>query len=283
VHVGETLFKIDDRPFTIAVEEAEARMASARLSVAALKATYHEGQADLRTAESALDYAQRELARQTRLLSSGISSQAQVDRALAARNEAQGKVGSVREEITATLASLGGDPNILADKHPTVLAAQATLDRAKLNLSYTIITAPIEGIVTRVEQLQAGNYIKDAAPAFALVSTHDVWVEANFKEVQLTHMKVGQLATVRFDAYPGHDFRAKVTSVSPGTGSEFSVLPPENASGNWVKVVQRLPVRFELEEQLPAARSGLSAVVTVDTRSLDEGKRLQTAGAATGS
>jgi membrane fusion protein (multidrug efflux system) len=281
VHVGEILFRLDERPFRIALEEADAKLASARLSVAALKATYRQRQADLASAKSALEYQQREYERQSRLLSSGISSQAQVDRALAGRNEAQGHVASVEQQITSTLASLGGDPDIPADKHPTVLQALAELDRAQLNLSYTIIKAPIDGIVTRVEQLQAGNYIKSADPAFALVSTHDVWVEANFKEVQLAHMQVGQLARVRFDAYPGHEFRATVRSVSPGTGSEFSLLPPENASGNWVKVVQRLSVRFELQEPIPAARSGLSALVTVDTKSL-EGRRLQSAGAATG-
>jgi membrane fusion protein (multidrug efflux system) len=280
VHSGQTLFKVDDRPFRIAVEETHARLASARLQIEALKATYYQRQADLRSAQSALEYQLREYERQTRLLSSGISSQSQVDRALLARNEAQQTVAAVQQQITSTLASLGGDPGIPVDKHPTVLQAQAELDRAELNLSYTVIKAPIDGVVTRVEQLQVGNYIKDAAPAFALVSTRDVWIEANFKEVQLAHMQVGQSARVRLDAYPGHEFRARVTSVSPGTGSEFSILPPENASGNWVKVVQRLPVRFELEETLPAARSGLSADVTVDTRSLEEssGHRTQTAG-----
>jgi membrane fusion protein, multidrug efflux system len=271
VHAGQILFRIDDRPFRIAVEEAQARLASRRLEIEALKATYRQRQADLRSAESALDYQVRESERQTRLAASGISSQSQADRALLARNEAQQTVAAVQQQITSTLASLGGDPDIPVAKHPTVLQAQAELDRAQLSLSYTIITAPIEGIVTRVEQLQVGNYIKDAAPAFALVSTHDVWVEANFKEVQLTHMEVGQSATVRFDAYPGREFHARVTSVSPGTGSEFSLLPPENASGNWVKVVQRLPVRFELTDSIPAARSGLSADVTVDTRSVAAG------------
>jgi membrane fusion protein (multidrug efflux system) len=147
-----------------------------------------------------------------------------------------------------------------------VQQAQAELDRAALNLSYTVVSAPIDGIVTRVEQLQAGNYLNAATPAFALVSSHDVWIEANFKEVQLAHMRTGQLARVRIDAYPGRDFRAKVVSVSPGTGSEFSLLPAENATGNWVKVVQRLPVRLELEERVPPLRSGLSATVRVDTQ-----------------
>jgi membrane fusion protein (multidrug efflux system) len=133
-----------------------------------------------------------------------------------------------------------------------------------LNLSYTTISAPIDGIVTRVEELQPGDYINAATPAFVLVSTRDVWVEANFKEVQLTHMLPGQSATVHIDAYPGRAIRAKVVSISPGTGSQFSLLPPENATGNWVKVVQRLPVRLQLQESVPV-QSGLSALVTVNT------------------
>jgi membrane fusion protein (multidrug efflux system) len=266
VHRGDTLFQIDQRPFRIAVEEAQARLADARLQIEALKATYQQRLADLRSAQSALDYQQREFDRQTRLLTSGIASQAQVDRAVLARNEAQQKVAATKQEITSTLANLGGDPNIPVERHPTVQEAQAQLDRAQLNLSYTTIQAPIDGIVTRVEQLQVGNYINASTPAFALVSTHDVWVEANFKEVQLTHMRTGQSASVRIDAYPDHTYAARVVSVSPGTGAEFSLLPPENATGNWVKVVQRLPVRLELINPPPGLRSGLSTVVTVDTQ-----------------
>ncbi len=145
--------------------------------------------------------------------------------------------------------------------------AQALLDRAKLNLSYTVIRAPSAGIVTRVEQLQVGNYISASTPVFALVSTTDVWVEANFKEDQLTHMRAGQPATVSVDSYPGKRFEGRIASVSPGTGSQFSVLPPENATGNWVKIVQRLPVRIELERLDPRypLHAGLSADVSVDT------------------
>jgi len=263
---GETLFRIDDRPFQIAVAESEARLADARLQIEALKATYQQRIADLRAAQSALNYQQSEYERQSRLSTSGISSQAQVERSLMARNEAQQKVAAAQQEITSTLASLGGDPSIPVDRHPTVQQAQARLDRARLDLSYTLITAPIDGIVTKVEQLQVGNFINAATPAFALVSSHDVWVEANFKEVQLAHMRAGQSAKISIDAYPGKSFRAHVASVSPGTGAEFSLLPAENATGNWVKVVQRLPVRLELEEATPPLRSGLSATVSVDTR-----------------
>ena len=221
--------------------------------------------ADLDSARSTLEYRKREYERQTHLLASGISPESLVERTLDARNQAQQNVVSDQQQINATLASLGGDPNIPADRHPTVQEAQAQLDRAQLNLSYATIAAPIDGIVTRVEELQAGDYINAATPAFALVSTRDVWVEANFKEVQLTHMLPGQSATVRVDAYPGRVIRATVVSISPGTGSQFSLLPPENATGNWVKVVQRLPVRLRLADSVPV-QSGLSAWVTIDTR-----------------
>ena len=264
VHPGETLIRLDDRPFRIAVETARARLANTRLQIASLKATYWQRMADLRSAQSALEYQRSEYERQTRLLASGISPQSLVERTLNARNQAQQNVVSDQQQINATLASLGGDPNAPGDQHPTVQEAQAELDRALLNLSYTTIVAPIDGIVTRVEALQAGDYINAATPAFVLVSTRDVWVEANFKEVQLTRMLPGQSASVRIDAYPGRVIRAKVVSISPGTGAQFSLLPPENATGNWVKVVQRLPVRLRLQESVPV-QSGLSALVTVDT------------------
>jgi membrane fusion protein (multidrug efflux system) len=264
VHRGETLIRLDDRPFRIAVENARARVANSRLQIESLKATYWQRMADLRSARSALDYQRGEYERQTRLLASGISPQSLVERSLNARNQAQQNVVSDQQQINATLASLGGDPNTPADQHPTVQEAQAELDRALLNLSYTTITAPIDGIVTRVEELQPGDYINAATPAFVLVSTRDVWIEANFKEVQLTHMLPGQSASVRIDAYPGRIILAKVISISPGTGSQFSLLPPENATGNWVKVVQRLPVRLQLQDSVPV-QSGLSALVTVDT------------------
>ncbi len=265
VHKGDVLFRIDDRPFRIAVEEARARVDSARLSIEALKATYRQRQADAHGALDELAYAQREYNRQNGLLKSGIASQAQVDRALQSLNAAQQKLAASRQQGTSTRADLDNDPDIRADQHPTVQLALAELARAQLNLSYTTITAPIDGIVTRVESLQPGNYITAATPAFALVSDRNLWVEANFKEDQLTHMRVGQSAHIRIDAYPDQHLSARVASLSPGTGAEFSVLPPENATGNWVKVVQRLPVRLEFKDAPPGLRAGLSAVVDVDT------------------
>lgn len=267
VRRGDLLFRLDDRPFHIAVEEAQARLASARLEVEALKATYRQRLADRASAQATLDYQSSELERQQSLLEPGISSRAQVEKAQVARDAARQQLEAAREQITAVLANLGGDPDIAADDHPSVQQAQAALDRAQLNVSYTEIRAPADGIVTKVEQLQAGDYLNAATPAFALVSSQNVWIEANFKEVQLTHLQPGQQAQVRIDAYPDHELTATVVSVSPGTGTEFSLLPAENASGNWVKVVQRLPVRLELDTAASVPlRAGLSANVEVDTR-----------------
>lgn len=268
VKKGDLLFRLDDAPFRIAAEEAAAQLSSARLQVETLKANYRQRQAELAQSQDTLAFQQREYDRQERLISSGIASQLQVDRALHARDEARTQVAGAQQQIGAVVASLGGDPNIALDRHPLVQQAQAALDRARLNLSYTVIAAPSDGVVTRVEQLQVGSYINASAPVFALVSTGDLWVEANFKEDQLTHMRVGEKATVKVDSYPGKVFEGKVASVSPGTGSQFSVLPPENATGNWVKIVQRLPVRVELDRPDPAfpLHGGLSATVSVDTR-----------------
>jgi membrane fusion protein (multidrug efflux system) len=268
VHKGDVLFRLDDEPFRIAVEEAAAQLSSARLDVESLKASYRQRQAELASARETLEYQKREADRQQRLLAAGISSQLQVDRAVHALDGARTQLAAVEQQASAVVANLGGDPNIAPDRHPMVQHAQALLDRARLNLSYTVIKAPSDGIVTRVEQLQAGTYISASAAVFALVVAGDVWIEANFKENQLTHMRVGQQADVQVDSYPGRKFAATVVSVSPGTGSQFSLLPAENATGNWVKVVQRLPVRIELRQLDPEfpLHGGLSATVNVDTR-----------------
>jgi len=232
----------------------------------------------LRSAEDTLNYERNETQRQQRLLMSGISSQAQVDRALHARDAASQAVAAAQQEIASVTAQLGGDPAIDPAKHPAVEGAQAALDAAELDLSYAVIKAPDDGIVTQVERLQSGDYVNAATPVFALIVIHDAWVDANFKEVQLSSMRMGQPATVAIDAY-GKTFKAHVASFTPGTGSQFSVLPAQNATGNWVKVVQRLAVRIELDDPDPAFSlfAGLSASVTVDTS--DEGA----AGAPTGS
>src|ERR1700722_5061167 len=267
VRRGATLFRLDDAPFRIAVNDAAAHLADTKLQIESLKATYRQRQVELRAARDTQAYAQQQFDRQTRLLASGIASQAQFHHAAHALDAARQQAANVQQQIGVALANLGGNPNIVPEHHPLVAQAQAALDRAQLNLSYTVISAPTDGVVAKVEQLQVGDTIAASAPVFALVSTGDVWIEANFKEVQLARMRPCQVATVKIDRYPGRTFAAKVTSVSPSTGSQFSLLPPENATGNWVKVVQRVPVRLQLTESdadFPL-QAGLSADVTVDT------------------
>ena len=267
VSAGQILFKLDPRNFRVAVADAQAQLDNARIKIPALKAVYRQRLADQQAALETLAYQKREFDRQTKLAAAGISSRAQLDQAAHALEAASQTLAAVTQEAASALADLDGNPDEPVDKQPSVRQAQAMLDRSKLNLSYTVIRAPIDGIVTKVEQLQVGDYVNAAAPLFALDSREDVWVEANFKETQLTHMRPGQTVSFSVDAYPGKAFTGKVVSTSPGTGSSFSLLPPENASGNWVKVVQRLPVRLSVDAahaDVPLA-AGMSVTAEVDT------------------
>jgi membrane fusion protein (multidrug efflux system) len=268
VNGGQVLFRLDPRPFRIAVDEAKAQLATVRFQIHALKATFHQKRADVRAAEATSDYQEREFERQKRLLASGTASQQQFDQAKQAYENGRQLLASKQQDVAVALANIGGDPDLPLEQHPMVQHAQAALDRAELNLSYTEIRAPENGIVTKVEQLQVGDYVTASTPLFSLMSTERLWVEANFKETELTHMRPGQQATVEVDTYPDAVFSAKVESLSPGTGLTFSLLPAENATGNWVKVVQRLPVRLSLDrlDQDAPLRAGLSATVEVDTR-----------------
>jgi membrane fusion protein (multidrug efflux system) len=268
VHSGDILFKLDDSDYAIAVADAKAKLEAAKLQIIGLKATYLQRAADVQEAKDTMAYQQHELERQQSLTKQGISSQAELDKVHHALDAAKQQVDAATQQEQNTRAALADNPDIDVNTHPSVEQAQAALDRATLNLSYTIIKAPVEGIVTKVDLLQVGSYIKSATPVFALVSDRDIWVEANFKETDLTHMIVGQEAITEIDTYPGKKFHGKVISLSPGTGSSFSLLPPENASGNWVKVVQRLPVRISIENSDPQIQlqSGLSVTVTADTQ-----------------
>jgi membrane fusion protein (multidrug efflux system) len=267
VHKGQVLYRLDDAPFRIALAQAAAQRAGAQLKIEMLKANYRQLQATLAAAQNTLKFQQTEYQRQQRLSQAQIASQAQLDQAAHALSDAQAQRDAVQQQISAVVANLAGNPGIAPAQHPEVRQAQAQLDMAQLNLGYTVIRAPVDGIVTRVEGLQVGNYIAASAPVFALVPAGDTWIEANFKEDQLAHMHSGQRAEVTIDSYPGKVFSGRVVSVSPETGSQASVLPAENATGNWVKVVQRLPVRIALAhaDQALALAGGLSVSVSVDT------------------
>jgi membrane fusion protein (multidrug efflux system) len=266
VHKGDILFRLDTPSFNIAVADARAQLAAAMLKVPSLQAAYRQRLADQAGAESTLDYDRRELARQTQLESQGISSRAQLDQAKNNFQSAEQQLAAAKQQTASALADLGGNANAMPESLPLVKQAQAALDHALLQLSYTEVHAPMDGIVAKVDQIQVGDHVNAATPLFALVSASDLWVEANFKETDLTYMRPGQKATFSVDAYSGRTFTGHVLSTSPGTGSSFSLLPPENASGNWVKVVQRLPVRLSIDnnQQVPLA-AGMSVEATVDT------------------
>ncbi len=268
VQKGQLLFRIDPEPYEIAVAQAEARLGSARLQVEGLKATYRQQLADLESARVAAQFDAQEFERKKHLLASEFTSRVAYDQAETAFKVAQQHIASATQQVANTVAALNGDPNIAADRHPTVREAQAQLDRARLDLAYTRVVAPDDGIVTKVDDLQLGDFVNSGATVFSMMSTQRIWVEANFRETGLTDMRPGQEAVVAVDAYPGHSFWAHVVSMSPGTGSELAVLPPENATGNWVKVVQRLPVRLEFDATDPdwPLYSGISVTVRVDTR-----------------
>ena len=267
VKKGQLLFRIDPVPYQLAVDQAQARLASVRLGVVALKATYRQQMAEFQSARDSAAFDEREYDRKKALAAADFTSRSALERAETDLKVSRQRVASIGQQVASTVAALDGDPDIDADNHPNVREAKAELDRARLNLSYTAVIAPDDGVVTKVEELQSGDFVNTGAPVFSLLSSREVWVEANFRETELTHMHPGETATIAVDTYPGRIFKAHVASMSPGTGSDFAVLPPENATGNWVKVVQRLPVRLELDEVDPERPlfSGISVTARVDT------------------
>jgi len=266
VRKGELLFRLDPEPFQIAVDQAEARLGSARLEVGALKTTYRQQLAELQSAKDTADFDARENGRQKALSVSDFTPRAMYDRAETDMKVSRQHIASIEQQIANTVVALDGDPNIEIDRHPTVRQAKAERDLARLNLSYATVSAPFDGIVTRVDDLQVGDFVTTGNAVFSMMSSR-IWIEANFRETGLTYMRPGQEATIDVDVYPGRTFKAHVVSMSPGTGSDFAVLPPENATGNWVKVIQRLPVRLELDETDPDRPlfSGISVTARVDT------------------
>ena len=266
VEAGQLLFAIDDEPFRIELARADAAIARVRNAVLAARAAYFEARADLEEAEEQVAYHRRLFERQQKLAERGVAAGSSYD---AAENDlalAKRRVRALRERVRGALADLGGDLDLGIEGHPMHVEAVAVRDAAARALRHTLVRAPITGIVGKIG-LQRGEYVEAGRPLFPIVQAGEIWVEANLKETQLTHVVLGQQVSVVADAYPDHVWRAAVVSISPSTGAEVALLPPQNASGNWVKVVQRIPVRIELDPvQHPVElRPGMTVAIRIDT------------------
>lgn len=266
IEAGDVLVKIDRTPFELVLARVQAELDAARQQVETLRATLAEARFEMQDAQDQAAYYDKRFARQIELLKRGIVSGARHDELENDAKSAQDKVIMARQKIRRVLASLGGVPDRGTDEHPLVRAMLAAVQSAKLDLERTSVKAPASGIIVTVP-LVAGEQISANKPLFAIVTDTPPWVDANFKETKLTYVRAGQSATIELDIYPGVIWQGEVKSISPATGAEFALLPPQNASGNWVKVVQRLPVRLRLtpRKNMPPLRAGMTATVTIDT------------------
>ena len=266
VEQGQVLFRLDDQPLQIQLAGQQAELELVRADIEAMRANYRQEQAELRLAEERLAYTEREHKRQQKLSRTGVVSASTFDQTEQEMREARRRVTALQESMNQTLVRLGGDPAIAVEQHPRYRQALAALRRVELDIERTVIRAPATGQLSRVS-LEPGEYVEAGQPVFSLIGTESLWIDANFKETQLTHIQTGQTASIEADTFPGLVWQAEVSSISAATGAEFALLPPQNASGNWVKVVQRIPVSLKLLELHPQAelRAGMSVQVTIDT------------------
>jgi membrane fusion protein (multidrug efflux system) len=267
VQAGQVLFQLGQRHFQIGVDGAKAKLAETALDLASMKEDYQRMLKDADTAAARVAEDQSDFGRYASLIRSGGVTRAEYDDAKYKLQADQANLAALQEEAKTQLAKLGDDATKPVDQYPDYQSAQADVDEAQRQLDHTIVRAPYNGIVTNVEQLQRGQYLTAASPAFGIVSSDDVWVTAQFKETQLTYMREGQPVTIAVDAYPGRKWTGVVQSIAPASGSQFSLLPAENSSGNWVKVVQRIPVRIKITggPKDVALAAGMSTEVSVDT------------------
>jgi membrane fusion protein (multidrug efflux system) len=265
VHKGDVLFEIQDDEYRVAVERAKSQMDAVRSFITGLQASYQRGLEELSLAHTNVAFAERELAREQSLAERQLGSEADLDTARHELDIARQQIPIIEQSLAQLRAQLGGATGLKVEDHAAYRTVKSMLEDAVLNLSHTVVRAPFDGIATRVPA--PGGFVARGGPVMGLVAATDVWVEANFKETQLTHVDVGQAATIHIDTYPEREWHGHVKSISPATGSEFSVIPAQNASGNWVKVAQRIPVRIEVEmsPQDPPLRAGMSAVVEIDS------------------
>jgi membrane fusion protein (multidrug efflux system) len=265
VKAGDVLFTIDARPFNIAVQRADAQLAAINDFVESTRASYAQALEQLALARTNATYQQRELDRLTALAERKLASEFDVDEARHERDVANQEIQLAERALDQIRARLGGDLERPATEQAAYLAAKSTRDAASLDLEHTVVRAPLDGVASKVPTI--GQYVQPGAPIMTVIADHDMWIEANYKETDLTHVAVGQSVDIRLDTYPDRRWHGQVESISQATGAEFSVIPSQNATGNWVKVTQRITVRIALEMRGddPELRAGMSAIVDIDT------------------
>ena len=265
---GEILYSLRDQQYRYALERANAQLAAVRDDLLALQASYRQMQAKIAQAQYDLGYSEVQFKRARNLAKVHVVSSTQFDTAHRNLASSQQALASLNEQLAGIAANLNGHPTGPVEQYPQYLSALAARDEAARELAHTVVRAPFDGIVTRVPSIQPGRYLGAATAGFYLVDTEHVWVHANPKETQLTYVRPGQAVTVTIDTYPGQTWHGSVASISPAAAQQFSLLPAENTSGNWVKVVQRIPVRIAVEtsdRNLPPLRAGMSAEVRIHT------------------
>jgi len=267
VKAGDVLFTLDDHPFRIALAGARADLAQTILDIAAMKRDYQRMLHAVKEQEARVSADQASFERYASLVRSGGVTRADYDDIRFKLAADQQEMEVLKGQAETQLARLAANPDIPAADTPATQRAQSRLDEAQRQLDHTIVRAPFDGVATQVDAIQPGLYLSASTAAFALVSSTNVWAEGNPKETELTYVKPGNAVDVSVDTYPGEIWHGVVESISPASGSEFSVLPAQNTSGNWVKVVQRIPLRVRIEprDNAPDLRAGMSVLLSIDT------------------
>ena len=275
VEAGAPLFDLDPAPYQTALTLAQGRLAAAKIEFANLQATYASNEKQIDMGQKSVELRQNDYNRKLELVNSHAGTRVDLDTSQASLVQAQQILEFVRSQQASTNIKLGGGPTAAIDSFPDYIQARAGLDDAERNMARTHVVAPIAGVATQVDQIELGRVAPAGQAVFAIVEDRGLWVDANPKESDLTYVRAGEPASVTIDTFPGRNFKGTVCSIAPGTGSQFSILPAQNASGNWVKVVQRVPLRFcfNANENTEGLRAGMSANVSIDTgrtRSLGE-------------
>jgi membrane fusion protein, multidrug efflux system len=268
VSAGQVLYRLDPRQFQIALDNAKANLAQVGETLDSMKQDYKRMLSDAAAQQAQVDLDQTNFNRAQMLLRSGTATQATYDQANYTLQNDTSKLKALEEQTKVQLARLGGNVDTPTPELPQYLQAKAQVDEAQRQLDHTVISAPFSGTVTNVPAIAPGKYLAASTTAFFLVDTDHVWVDATPKETELTYVRPGQAATVTVDTYPDIEWHGVVESVSPAAAQEFALLPAQNTSGNWVKVVQRVPMRVRLDtsdKKLPPLRAGMSVIVDVDT------------------